>query len=69
MVTHLRVLSESYSLNANMTGFKWFQKLCIIMLWMKVASALEGLKDEMGKKGGCAVRCVSVGFQFGLIFY
>ena len=44
MGTHLRVLSESFLMNTNMTGFRWFSKnLCILVLWMKVASALEGL--------------------------
>ena len=28
MGTPLRVLSESYSMNANMTGFKWFSSFC-----------------------------------------
>ena len=32
-------------MNTNMTGFRWFSKdLCILVLWMKVALALEGLK-------------------------
>ena len=26
MGTHLRVLSASYPMNTNMTGFRWFQK-------------------------------------------
>ena len=26
MGTYLRVLSESFQMNTNMTGFKWFQK-------------------------------------------
>ena len=44
MGTHLRVLSESYPMNTNMTGFRWFsENLCILVLWTKVASALEGL--------------------------
>ena len=44
MGTHLIELSESYLMNTNMTGFRYFSKnLCIIVLWMKVASALEGL--------------------------
>ena len=34
MGTHLRVLSENYSMNTNMTGFRWLSK---------VVSALEGL--------------------------
>ena len=43
MGTYLRVLSESYSMNANMTGFRWFSKnLGILVLRMKVASVLEG---------------------------
>ena len=27
MGTHLRVLSESYPINTNMTGFGWFSKI------------------------------------------
>ena len=43
MGTHLRALSESYPMNTNMTGF-WMvvTKLGILVLMMKVASALEG---------------------------
>ena len=44
MSTHLRVLSQSYPMNTNMIGFRWFfRKLCILVLWTKLASALEGL--------------------------
>ena len=44
MGTHMRVLSKSFSMNTNMTGFKWISKKhCILVLRMKVASALEGL--------------------------
>ena len=44
MGTHLRVLGESFLMNTNMTGFRWsFKDLCFRVLWMKVASALEGL--------------------------
>ena len=33
-------------MNTNMTGFKWFsKKYCVLVLWIKVASALEGLTD------------------------
>ena len=42
MGTHLRVLMKSYPMNNNMTGFRWFPK--IFVLWMKVASALDGLR-------------------------
>ena len=27
MGTHLRVLSKSYPMNTNMTGFRWFSKI------------------------------------------
>ena len=37
--THLTVLSESYPMNTNMTGFRWFSK--ILVLWTKVAISLE----------------------------
>ena len=48
MGTHLRVLSKSYPMNANMTGFGIFSKT-FVSLWLgqnfpKVASALERLK-------------------------
>ena len=44
MGTHLKVLSESYLMDTNMTGFRRFSKKnCILVLWTKVASALEGL--------------------------
>ena len=34
MDTHLRVLSESYSMNINIAGLRWFsKKLCILELW------------------------------------
>ena len=39
MGTDLRVLSESYPMNTNMTGFN----LCVLVLWTKVDSTLEGL--------------------------
>ena len=43
--THLRVLSESYPMNTNMAGFRWFSKtLCVLVLWREIVSALEGLK-------------------------
>ena len=44
MGTHLRVLSESYPMNTNMAGFRYvFRNLCVLVLWTKVASALEGI--------------------------
>ena len=44
MGTHLRVLSESYPMNTNMTVFKcvFFLNLCVLVLWTKVAlSSIE----------------------------
>ena len=47
--THLRVLNEGFPMNTNMTGFRFFFKnLCILVLWMKVTSALEGLNVHRG---------------------
>ena len=43
MGTHMRVLNESFSMNTKITGFRWFLFFCILVLWTKVASALEGL--------------------------
>ena len=45
MGTHLKVLSESYPMNTNMTVFGWFFKdFYVLVLWTKVtASAVEGL--------------------------
>ena len=41
MGAHLRILTESYPMNTNMIGFRWFYKyLCVLVLWTKVASAL-----------------------------
>ena len=42
MGAHLRVLRESYPINTSMTGFR---NLCILVLWTKVALALEGLRS------------------------
>ena len=30
-------------MNTNMTEFGWFSSLCVLVLWIKVALALEGL--------------------------
>ena len=43
MGTHLRVLSESYPMNTNVTGLDVFQVKCHLVLQTKVASALEEL--------------------------
>ena len=59
MDTHLRVLSKSYPMNTNMTGFGWFSKnLCIVVLgeWFAYNSnkkpmnlkSLEKLQDLSG---------------------
>ena len=41
MGIYLRVLSEGYSMNTNMTWFGWFSNICV--LWTKVVLALEEL--------------------------
>ena len=47
MGTHLRVLSESFPMNTNMTGLKKnFEETCVLVLWTKIASALEGLSKK-----------------------
>ena len=46
MGTHLRVLCESYPMNTNMTVLIVFKNLFILMLWIEVASALEGLNAK-----------------------
>ena len=44
MGTHLKVLSEGYPMNTNMTGFRRFSKIFFIfVLWAKLASVLKGL--------------------------
>ena len=49
--TSLRVLSESYPMNTNLTGFRWFSKtLCIHVLGTKVTSTYEGLTLKHGTK-------------------
>ena len=46
MGTHMRVLSESYPMNTNNhdRDLMNFKNLCILVLWMKVAIAVKGLK-------------------------
>ena len=51
MGTHLRVLSESYPMNTNMIGFRWFSKIFASLCFgRKVASASEGLKHSSRNK-------------------
>ena len=48
MGTHLRVLDEGFPMNTKMTWVKiFFKNLCVIVLWMKVASALKGLRVNL----------------------
>ena len=39
------VLGESYPMNTNMTGFKWFSKR-VLVLWRRVASSIGRVKHE-----------------------
>ena len=44
MGSYLVVLCESYPMNTIMAEFRWFSKIpCVLVLWTKVASALEAL--------------------------
>ena len=55
MGTHLRILGESFPMNTNMTGFKWFSKiLAFFVFWTKVVPALEGLNEF----DYCASKCM-----------
>ena len=50
MGTHLRVLSESYPMNINMIGFRWFSKVFGLALdWVK---ACEKVTSDLGLIGG-----------------
>ena len=70
MGTCLRVLSESFPTNTNTTRCRWFFKnLCVIVLWMKLASAQEGLnirthrltgQDIIGSGGAAAIMGLEV---------
>ena len=47
MGTHLTVLSKSYPMNTNMTGFRWFSKIFASLCFgSKAASAFKGLTTE-----------------------
>ena len=58
MGTHLRVLSESYLMNTNMTGFMWFSKIFVTQWFgLKVASALEGLIVKYKPNSYTFIKC------------
>ena len=47
MGTHLRVFEESFPMNTNIIGFRWFtKKNYVLVLWTKVGKALERLNTE-----------------------
>ena len=46
MGNHLRVLSESYLMSTNMTGFRWFLKIFASLCFGRKAFALEGLNHS-----------------------
>ena len=55
---HSSVLSKTYPMNTKMTGLRcFFLNLCVLVLWMNVASALEGLKGQYDD-GGKSYRLV-----------
>ena len=43
----MRELSESYLMNINLTGFRCFKDLCILVLWTEAALASEGLTSPV----------------------
>ena len=44
MGTHLRVLSESYPMSTNMTGFEWLSTIFTFLYFGQVVSAWGGLE-------------------------
>ena len=57
MVTHQRVLSESYPMNTNMTELRWFSKNLCFVLWTKVAFKSTGkVKQDLNPRPLTAVR-------------
>ena len=42
MSSYLRVLSDSFTINTNMTGFRWLSTISVRVHWTKEALALEG---------------------------
>ena len=47
MGSHLTVLSESFSMNTNMTGLRWFSKqICVLVVWKKVAFSIGRVKTQ-----------------------
>ena len=44
MGIRLKELNESFPMNAIMTVEMVLKKLCVHLLWLKIASALEGLE-------------------------
>ena len=73
MGNHLRELNETFLMNTNMTGFRWFfENLCVFVFWTKVASALEGLTwtqliAQMLARTAREVRSAHVGVQLTLL--
>ena len=49
MGTHWRVLSESYPMNTNMTGFRWFIKIFVFLCLDESSLSIGRVKDEQKK--------------------
>ena len=49
MGTHLRELSESYLMNTNMTGFRWFSKILASLCLDESSLSIGIVKDEVLK--------------------
>ena len=50
MGTHWRVLSKSYPMNTNMTGFRWFIKIFAFLCLDESSLSIGRVKDEQKKK-------------------
>ena len=62
MGTHLKVLSESYTMNTDMTGFRWFSEFSCDCVWTKEVSVLEGLTVEQDLRN--ALKHIYIHFDF-----
>ena len=56
MGTHLRVLSESYPTNTNMTGFRWFSKISAFLCFAKSSLSMGRVKESSNSIKGSVSR-------------
>ena len=66
MDTHLKLISESYIINTNMTGFIWLSKIFASLCFGGNASVLEGLKisQQLSNRGKWLCFCtIAIGSE------